>query len=345
MVQEENDSCKETFTIAEKKFHKQIADVPIFDCITCEQTLFRKDVIPIKEKYQQRELHQRKRKKSTEMRTNLHSNIYICRSCKKALKNDVDAKFTVEKKFKRNKPIRIVKELNELEERLIALRLSFLQIRELGQRFKKPQLGLTGGVINVPTDVSRIQHALPRDINETSTIAIAIKKSLRFKNAYAIGRIRPHRVIKALRRLCRTTLYKLENIKITERWEKIFNENKEAYESQTDLENEEFNGDNIDEDILERNEDVVTKTLLHGFTDTYNIFDLQNNQINIAPGEVYLPLGIFQDKYSEEMSFPTLFFGEKRPEDMTNNLSYQKIAKWEVLHKEHDFAYHTTNLF
>ena len=45
------------------------------------------------------------------------------------------------------------------------------------------------------------------------------------------------------------------------------------------------------------------------------------------------------------MSFPTLFFGEKRPEDMTNNLSYQKTARWEVLHKEHDFAYHTTNLF
>ena len=45
------------------------------------------------------------------------------------------------------------------------------------------------------------------------------------------------------------------------------------------------------------------------------------------------------------MSFPTLFFGEKRPEDMTNNLSYQNIAKWEVLHKEHDFSYHATNLF
>ena len=70
--------------------------------------------------------------------------------------------------------------------------------------------------------------------------------------------------------------------------------------------------------------------------------DLQDQD---QDGEGYLPLGIFQDKYSEEMSFPTLFFGEKRPEDMTNNLSYQKIAKWEVLHKEHDFAYHTTNLF
>ena len=103
----------------------------------------------------------------------------------------------------------------------------------------------------------------------------------------------------------------MENIKISEQWEKIFNENKEAYENQTDLENEEFNGDNIDEDTIEENENLVTKTLLHGFTDTHNIFYLQNNQINIAPGEGYLPLGIFQDRYSEEMSFPTLFFGQK----------------------------------
>jgi hypothetical protein len=62
-----------------------------------------------------------------------------------------------------------------------------LQIRELGQRYRKPQLGLTGGVINVPTDISRIQHALPHNINETDTIAVAIKKSLRLKNAYSIG--------------------------------------------------------------------------------------------------------------------------------------------------------------
>ena len=157
--------------------------MPIFDCITCDQTLFRKDVIPMKQEYQQTQSHQRKRKKSKEMSMNLDSDIYICKTCKKALKNDVEASFTVQKKFQRNKPIRIVKELNELEERLIALRLAFPQIRELGQRYKKPQLGLTGGVINVPNDISRIQHALPRDINETSTIAIALKKSLRFKNA------------------------------------------------------------------------------------------------------------------------------------------------------------------
>lgn len=85
--------------------------------------------------------------------------------------------------------------------------------------------------------------------------------------------------------------------------------------------------------------------MIHGFTDSYNIYDLQNNQINIAPAEGYMPLGIFQDKYSEEMSFPSLFYVEKRPYDIEKNFSYQKIAQWEVLHIDHDFAYHTTNLF
>ena len=60
------------------------------------------------------------------MRMNLDSDIYICKTCKKSLKNDVDTSFAVEKKFKLNKPIRIVKQLNDLEERLIALRFPFL---------------------------------------------------------------------------------------------------------------------------------------------------------------------------------------------------------------------------
>jgi hypothetical protein len=110
-------------------------------------------------------------------------------------------------------------------------------------------------------------------------------------------------VMKYLKRLCKTTLYKLEKVRIIDKWEQVFIENKEAYEDETYIENEEFDEEN--------NEEPITKTLVHAFTDTYNIFDLHNNQINIAPGEGYVPLGIFQDKYSEEMSFPSLFYGEK----------------------------------
>jgi len=51
--------------------------------------------------------------------------------------------------------------------------------------------------------------------------------------------------------------------------------------------------------------------MVHGFMDSCNIYDIQNNKINIAPGVGYIPLGILQDKYSHKVSFPTLFHGEK----------------------------------
>ena len=36
---------------------------------------------------------------------------------------------------------------------------------------------------------------------------------------------------------------------------------------------------------------------------------------NIAPGERSVPLSIFRDKYSEELAYPGIFLGLKRPEN------------------------------
>ena len=57
------------------------------------------------------------------------------------------------------------------------------------------------------------------------------------------------------------------------------------------------------------------------------------------------PLGIFKDKYAEQMNLPTLFYGDARDDDITNRCSYQKIVQWELLQASGDFSYHTTNLF
>ena len=95
----------------------------------------------------------------------------------------------------------------------------------------------------------------------------------------------------------------MEKVQINENWKQMFNEAKDAFASDSD---EEFDN-NIDENTIE----LVTKTLVHGFTDSHSIYDLQTNQINIAPAKGNMPLGIFQDKYFEEMSFPTLFFMDK----------------------------------
>lgn len=44
--------------------------------------------------------------------------------------------------------------------------------------------------------------------------------------------------------------------------------------------------------------------------------DSEKEQIySIAPGEGSTPLSIFRDKYSEELAYPGILLGQKRPEN------------------------------
>ena len=57
------------------------------------------------------------------------------------------------------------------------------------------------------------------------------------------------------------------------------------------------------------------------------------------------PRSSLEDKYGEEMNFPTLFYGNAHDHDITNRFSYQKIVQWELLQASGDFSYHTTIFF
>lgn len=72
---------------------------------------------------------------------------------------------------------------------------------------------------------------------------------------------------------------------------------------------------------------------------------MQDKSMEIAPTQNQCLIGIFKDKYAEEMNFPTLFFYDPGDNDIDQKLSYQKIVKWELLHSQRYFSYHTTNLF
>lgn len=41
----------------------------------------------------------------------------------------------------------------------------------------------------------------------------------------------------------------------------------------------------------------------------------RQNILNVAPAEGNRPLSIFRDKYSEELAYPGIFLGQKRPEN------------------------------
>ena len=65
--------------------------------------------------------------------------------------------------------------LHQLEERLIALCIPFMQIRELP---RGGQYSLKGNVINVPVDIQPTINCLPRPMDENFTVAIQLKKKL-----------------------------------------------------------------------------------------------------------------------------------------------------------------------
>jgi hypothetical protein len=63
-------------------------------------------------------------------------------------------------------------------------------------------------VINVPTNLDKIQTILPRPTTCESTIATCIKRKLEFKSPYLSSYVRPKFVMKALHDLCNTPFYK-----------------------------------------------------------------------------------------------------------------------------------------
>lgn len=89
--------------------------------------------------------------------------------------------------------------LTDLENHLIALRIPFMQVRALP---RGKQLRLSGAVTNVPTDTQRIQTVLPRQWGDEDTVALKLKRRLRFKQHFKHENIRPSRILKALRYLC-----------------------------------------------------------------------------------------------------------------------------------------------
>ena len=57
----------------------------------------------------------------------------------------------------------------------------------------------------------------------------------------------------------------------------------------------------------------VTDSML---TPSNFVDDTKRQEIyNFAPAEGGRPLSIFRDQYSEEMAYPGIFFGQKRPDD------------------------------
>jgi hypothetical protein len=58
----------------------------------------------------------------------------------------------------------------------------------------------------------------------------------------------------------------------------------------------------------EKKQSTQTNLMINIFLDVPKIMDYENTIYFIAPNQYFHPLGLFKDKHSKELKFPTLYY-------------------------------------
>ena len=346
-------------------FHKNIAHGPEYVCTCCDQLWYKSSVVKcdaIKYKVCLQDVV----KSCLTGFKSVNDSEWICITCDSNLKKGkLPSCSKANKMGFPDKPE--VLNLTSLEERLISPRIPFMQLWELP---RGGQLSIHGNIVNVPSDVNSTVHCLPRPLSESQTIPIKLKRRLSYKHHYQFQNIRPKRVLDAAKYLVDTSdLFKGEGIEVQNGWLNDINS--------TNIEDwQEFVQNPIDEALpKDKTEDACNNKIsntgvdsqdkvIHdtdnwceveerpsGVTDTLlqesNIVENADRIISFAPGEGNKPIGIFLDKDSEYLSFPSIFCGKRRPDNNERNVpvTYSTIAKWELRSQDRRAAMSVPNIF
>ncbi|GIY13760.1 hypothetical protein CDAR_531401 [Caerostris darwini] len=219
-------------------------------------------------------------------------------------------------------------ELNDLEELLVALRIPFMQIRELG---RDRQYGIKGSVTNVPNDLHKSVDCLPRNVNDSATIHVKLKKRLSFKSHFMYQCVNPNRVYNAALYLMNKPLYQSQNVNIDLEWlEKFrtesFPEGSNAFADLNPISSEENDESDIDDDDYD--DPFVNPAPAE------TVINKLNTNIDaglaLAPGEDQMPLSVLFDDLAEELSYPRIYCGDMRRFTRKKPPTYSEIVKSEL---------------
>ena len=324
----------ESFSDAVGKFEKAISCSCSYVCSCCHQLWFKQSIKPVSALYKSDSLDTNLLKQSLTGYLSVDDIEWICNTCIGNIKSGKVPKLSVMNGMGfPNKPPEL--NLSNLEERLISLRIPFMQIRALNSG---GQFSLKGSVVNVPANIEPTIRALPRARNDYETIPVKPKRMKEFKHAVETENIKPAAVMTALRSLMDSSeMYKEANLSIDEHWNTpnsdeetpttgVYDEKRDDSDSFSENEN----GDNI-----------PIMTLLDKQTVD------RNEVLSLAPGEGQRPISVFKDPNSEYLAFPTIFCGQKRMDnsDRKTPVYYSDICKWELRSVDRRVALNVPNIF
>ncbi|CAH4023153.1 unnamed protein product [Pieris brassicae] len=208
--------------------------------------------------------------------------------------------------------------LDPITERLISPRLPFLQVRRLRQ---DSSYGIVGQVINVPVDVQEMIKCLPRQLNEDEVINVNINRNLAHKSEY-ISRYMSRSTIKAwLDVIQKSSLYSLYEINV-DLWR--LNPTVPLLD---DIQDDPSNRiETISAEITPECEILASRQ----HTMMWN----EEDCLHIAPGHQAKHLDVINDRHAEELTFPSIYFGEPRRFNMGVSVSHSMMANIEIRRRD-----------
>ena len=149
------------------------------------------------------------------VRPGLNGKLYICVTCKRALKTSKMPTQAVANSLQLCPIPPELSDLNDLEERMIAQRTPFMKLVALP---KGRQQAIHGPCVNVPSRLKSICTLLPRLPRQALIIPLKFKRRLRYRSYYMFKHARPHKIMTALKWLKKhNPLYK--DVTVSTTWQ------------------------------------------------------------------------------------------------------------------------------
>ena len=245
-------------------------------------------------------------------------------------------------------------DLNMLEWRLLAPR-KIIAFQKLMQAPRGKQLKIHGNIVSVQADVMNTVTLLPRTPSETGTIKVNLRRKLQFKSSAVSLNIRPHKVVEAAHWFIsksKLPVCRDDGTSLHEDWETTYNEqilqcigsdNRDDHpcDKQSIPNEQSDNNTSSKADVKDNYWTEGEEGIPAGVTDTMlsSADFLENSEchyiLNVVPAEGNRPLSVFKDQYSEELAYPSIFLGMKRPELQERKV---KVHCSEIFKSEHRWS-------
>ena len=332
------------------KFHQTVQQGPCYICTCCNQLVYRHSVVTF-EVILDKKLTFAHR---IPQLTSADNKIWICKTCKSYLdKNKIPPMSVLNKMCFPEQGI--LKELNPLEQNLLAVRIPFMKFHEATRGRQK---FIRGNMVLVPADVDNTVSKLPRMASNDLTIKATLKRRLQYKHHVYCVNIRPQLVKDCAQVLASKPLYK-NYITVDSNWQQesvpdVDTQGDTEVNAPTDNATITTNSGN-DKDNQSDDEwsEIDESEVMAGMSDTLlsaQDFIEPNERdmiYNFAPGEGSVPVSVFLEKDIEELAFPSIFCGESRApnEERPVSVTYGEIVKSELRNRDRRAALLTENIF